>query len=84
MIVEFNSPHWTETLFLISTPDEGKALVEKGVPRGRIWSPKEIAVLKVIGTTPEARRAAIEMKAQFDARLQDVVSKDIWQHGGSR
>lgn len=82
MIVEFSSPLWTETLFLISTADEGKTLVEQGVPRGRIWSPKEIAVLKVIGSTPEARRAAVEMKAQFDARLQDVVQRDVW-HGSA-
>jgi hypothetical protein len=76
VIVEFSSPLWSETLFLVATSDEGKTLLEQGVPRGRIWSPKEIEVLKVIGTTPEARKAAVEMKAQFDARIQDVVRRE--------
>jgi hypothetical protein len=76
MVVEFSSPLWPETMFLISTADEGKLLVQQGVPRGRIWSRKEVELLKVIGSTPEARKAAVEMKAQFDARLQDVVVKE--------
>ena len=72
MIVEIKSTLADVTMFVVTTAEEGKALLDEGVGRGRVWSPKELEMLRVVGSTPEGRRAAVEMKLKFDARLQDV------------
>jgi hypothetical protein len=77
---EFKTPLAEVTLFVVTTPEEGKALMESGVPRGRILSPKEIEALSKLrgigGERPsvEELRAVLEAKLTFDARVQDVIT----------
>lgn len=76
---EFHTPLVDVTLFVVTTPEEGKALMESGIPRGRILSPKEIEALTKLrgigGEKPSAEelRAVLEAKLTFDARVQDVL-----------
>lgn len=73
MIVEF-ATDWVEpTLFLVTTQEDGHALVAAGIGRGRIIGPGEVALARLLDK--EARKAALEIKVTYDAKLYDVVTR---------
>lgn len=80
MIVQFSSPLVDGPFYIVTTPEDGKALMKDGIPRGRIWSRKEVETLGLIAKDPKVKAAAIELKMQFDARLQDVIEEGADGH----
>jgi hypothetical protein len=77
MIVEFQTPMMPGvTLFVVTTPEDGKKLIDEGVGRGRIYSPKEIALIGKLILSKNDLEALAHTKHAFDARVQDVLKKD--------
>lgn len=75
MIVEFESDFFAGTMFIVSSPQEGKKLLAEGVARGRIWSRKEIDFLKKLALEPDDLKTIVEAKVVFDARVQDADAR---------
>lgn len=73
-VVEVELPGLDQTVLLIAGAEEGKLLAAQGVPRGRIWTAREVRVLLSRAADRQHALNIAEMKLVFNGRIDDALN----------
>lgn len=88
MIVEFENGLLSpvdQTQFVATTEAEGRHLLDvEKIPRGRVWSPREIRLVRELGATRDEVQTIVTLKLDLDCRVDEVFLDAYRVHEGPR
>jgi hypothetical protein len=76
LVVELELPGLRETVLVINGAEEGKQLAAQGVPRGRIWTTREVTALRANVADRAHALAVAEAKVVFDGRVDEAIKRN--------